>query len=238
MIEKNKKQTSPGVSLVIGSNLPALQYAYQNQTSIILNKLNFPYAFESRFAKQAWGLLYTKLMLDGNIIGGDSVNAIKISDDEVTTVGAGNVINKVLYETLYIFDDENVIGLSEVEKESDEYLVIDILKANSLITKKPESVIKTKDFLVNSLYIIKPNATSPIQIYSISNLNKEQLKSFDYSDTMVKFKSEHMLKKNGFIGKSGSRNKIDLEVTQRIVQKKMDIYKETNKIKYIYGSLT
>jgi len=56
---------------------------------------------------------------------------------------------------------------------------------------------------------------------------------------MVKFKSEHLLEQNSFKGKSidGKRRApITLQVIKRIVHKKMDRYKETEKIQFIYGN--
>ena len=69
-------------------------------------------------------------------------------------------------------------------------------------------------------------------------MNKEQLRNFDYSDTIVKFKSEDLLKQNGFLGRHPYREKIELEVIKRIIQKKMNKYKDSEKIKYIYGNFT
>ena len=56
---------------------------------------------------------------------------------------------------------------------------------------------------------------------------------------MVKFKSEHLLGENNFVGPTGNstaRRPINLEVVKRIVRKKMDRYEETERIQFIYGS--
>ena len=52
-------------------------------------------------------------------------------------------------------------------------------------------------------------------------------------------KSEHLLEQNNFKGKSidgRRRAPITLQVIKRIVHKKMDRYKETEKIQFIYGN--
>jgi len=226
-------------NITIGSSLQALQHACQNDTKLILNHLGFPDKFESSYIKHTWGLIFTKLMLDGKVIGGDTVKNIRITDDYVQVVCESNIINNLDYGTLYIFSDENVIGLPDVSEEVDEHEVIDILKTVSLVTPYKEKIIETKDNLINKLYIIKEYDTMPIEIYSVSSLTKEQLTNFDYSDTMVKFKSEHLLEKNNFVGKTISLNKtspINLEVIRRIVRKQMDKYENTEKIKFMYGS--
>lgn len=226
-------------NITIGSSLQALQHACQNDTKLILNHLGFPDKFESSYIKHTWGLIFTKLMLDGKVIGGDTVKNIRITDDCVQVVCENNIVNNVDYGILYIFSDENIIGLPDVSEEVDEHEVIDVLKTVSLTTPYKEKIIETKDNLIKKLYIIKEYDTMPIEIYSISSLTKEQLASFDYSDTMVKFKSEHMLEKNKFVGNAKSPNKyapISLEVVRRIVRKQMDIYRNTEKIKFIYGN--
>ena len=226
-------------NITIGSSLQALQHACQNDTKLILNHLGFPDKFASSYIKHTWGLLFIKLMLDGKVIGGDTVKNIRITDDYVQVACENNIINNVYYNLLYIFSDENIIGLPDVLEEVDEHEVIDILKTVSLTTPYKEKIIETKDNLINKLYIIKEYDTMPIEIYSISSLTKEQLANFDYSDTMVKFKSEHLLEKNNFVGNAKSPNKpspINLEVIRRIVRKQMDKYENTEKIKFMYGS--
>ena len=55
---------------------------------------------------------------------------------------------------------------------------------------------------------------------------------------MVKFKSEDLLKKNNFAGKNKKRmtdrKDIELQVRERIIHKKMDIYPDTENIKFVY----
>ena len=219
--------------LTIGSSLESLQYAYQHNTKLILNRLSFPDKFEPSHIKNAWGLLYTKLMLGGKIIGGDSVNK------HVQIVCERNVVNAIEYDKLYVFCDKNIIGLPDPTQAIDEYEVVDILKAVGLVSQPIHKLINTQDKLVKKLYIIKETNIAPIEIYSVSELTKEELQDFEYSDTMVKFKSEHLLGENNFVGVTGNsaaRRPINLEVVKRIVRKKMDRYEETERIQFIYGS--
>jgi len=89
--------------ITFGSSLRALQFAYQNKTKIVLNNLHFPLPFEPPHVKHAWGLLYTKLLLDGQSIGGDGVKTAKIADDEVFVVCDGNVVNRLNYDLAIVF---------------------------------------------------------------------------------------------------------------------------------------
>ena len=225
--------------VTIGSCINSLQHAYQNKTKIILNQVAFPDRFEPSYVKSAWGLLYTKLMLDGSVIGGDTVKTIRVTDDFIQVVCERNIINKVVYNSLSVFSDKNIIGLPDTIEEVDEYSVIDVLRATSLATPYKHKIVACDDNLVSKLHIIKESNIVATEIYALSQLNKTQLRDFDYSDTMVKFKSEYLLEQNSFKGKSidGKRRApIALEVIERIVRKKMDRYKETEKIQFIYGN--
>jgi len=75
---------------------------------------------------------------------------------------------------------------------------------------------------------------SPAEISVVSNLNKQQLHDFNFSDTMAKFKTETILKDLGFVGNYMKRDEIVLEVNKRNIQTKMNIYEETEKIKFVY----
>ena len=101
------------VNITIGGSLNALQWAYQHGTRLIINKPSFPPPYEPSDKKLAWGLLYYKLMMDGKIIGGDYVNAVRVDDDEITVACKNNIINRTAYDKVTLFDDQNVIGLPD-----------------------------------------------------------------------------------------------------------------------------
>lgn len=224
--------------ITIGCGIEALQYAHQNNTKLILNQVKFPEKFEPDYVKEAWGLLYTKLMLDGQIIGGDTVKNIRITEDIIQVVCEYNIINEIEYEKINVFDDNNIIDLPEILKQVDEYKVIDVLTPVSLMSPPINTVIQTEDDLVKELYVSKKTNSSTIELFAVSTLTKEKLTDFEYSDTMVKFKSEELLKENNFLGRfrksDTDRTPIELQVVERLVQKKMDIYKDTDKIKFFY----
>ena len=227
-----------GVSITYGSSLSALQFADQNNTKIVLNKLSFPLEFEDDITKEAYALLYTKLMLHGRTIGGDSVTNSRISDDYLFVVCKSNIVNKLEYENLFIFCDENISGLPETKEVVGLYEVLDYMKPITLLAKEEKTVIKTGDQFVSEINVVKRHRTSPVHVYVKSSLDEKQLSDFDYSDTMAKFKSEHVLKEHGFIGTAvgARRPSVALETVHREIHKKMDHYHETEKIKFLYGS--
>ena len=222
------------VNITIGGSLDALQWAYQHGTRLIINKPSFPPPYEPSDKKLAWGLLYYKLMMDGKIIGGDYVNAIRIDDDDIIIACKNNVINRLTYDKITVFNDENVMGLPDQKKEVDKYIVTDSMYAVSFVFKESNFKHETEDSLVSQIHIHKDYINSPAKIAIVSNLTKKQLHDFDFSDTMAKFKTETLLKELGFTGSFHSRDEIVLEVEQRYIQPKMNIYEETEKIKFVY----
>jgi len=227
------------VDVTYGSSLPALQFAYQNDTKIIINELNFPLRFEDKNIRHAWALLYTKLMLDGQTIGGDSVEKTRITDGHILVVCKNNVVNKLEYNKLFVFCDKEIMGLPEANKVNDVYDVVDYMNVASLLVGEEESVVRTNDSFVSGVHIIKNGQTKPTQVYVTSQLSKEELNDFEYSDTMAKFKSEHLLEESGFkgfsTGKPDTWRPIILESAYREVKKQMDFYEDTDRIKFIYG---
>ena len=220
-----------------GSSLQALQHAEQNNTKLVIGDLKFVKDFEPHYLKEAWGLIYSKLMLAGRIFGGDSVKNARVNEDEITVVCKGNVVRTAKFDKLFVFSDKNITGLPPTIKRNNLYEVVDCMVPNSLVADK-EVVISTEDNFVSKLYLKKKHKNSPIKLYAVSNLHEKQLYSFDYSDTMAKFKSEHLLGESSFLGShsGGKRLKISLEVTERQINKKMDTYENTEKIKFVYGS--
>ena len=225
---------SRDVNITIGGSLKALQWAYQHGTRLIINKLSFPPSYKPPGEKNTWGLLYYRLMLDGKIIGGDYVNAVRINDDEVIIACKNNVVNKLNYDNITVFNDENVMGLPQLKQEVDEFIVTDFMSSVSFVFKDTDFKHTTDDNLASEIYIHKDYINSPTEIAVVSHLNKKQLRDFDFSDTMAKFKTETTLKQLGFVGNFQSRDEIVLEVTERVIESRMNIYEETEKIKIIY----
>mgnify|MGYP003121457555 CR=1 FL=1 len=225
---------SQDVSITVGGSLKALQWAYQYKTKLVINKLSFPPPYEPPSVKLAWGLLYYKLMMDGKVVGGDSVNSVKINDDDISIICKNNIINTITYDKITLFDDENIIGLPDVKKQVDDYTVMDLMSSVSFVFKDKDFLHETEDNLVSEIHIHKDYINSPVQIWVVSNLNKEQLNDFDHSDTMAKFKTETILKQLGFTGNFMKRDEVVLKVESRAVKKKMNIYEESEKIKFIY----
>ena len=225
---------SQDAKITIGGSLAALQHAYQTNSKLIINKMFFPMPFERHWVRQTWGLIYYKLMMDGKIIGGDSVNGVKIDDEEVIVICKGNVVNRVPFDSITVFNDQNVLGLPDIKKELNENKILDIMAPQSFVFHDKRFDYESEDRLVSEIHVYKKKYNTPIYIWAVSNLSTKDLQDFNFSDTMVKFKSEEILKQSGYTGKSHNRDEIILDVVSREVIPQMNIYEDTEKIKFIY----
>ena len=72
-------------------------------------------------------------MMDGKIVGGDYVNGVKIDDEEVIVICKGNVVNRVPFDSITVFNDQNVLGLPDIKKELNENKILDIMAPQSFV---------------------------------------------------------------------------------------------------------
>ena len=119
--------------------------------------------------------------------------------------------NSVTYENLRIFDGDNITGL-ELKKENIFYEVYDSIYIRSS-NKSDIEYIKTGDDFVKEIYIYPSDRNGTRKedrdIICKSILSKEQLNSFDYSDTICRMKVASKMKENGFRGSKAMSNKKD-----------------------------
>ena len=185
------------IKVVFGSSLSALQFAHQSKAKIILETPTPPYIFEKLEVRESWNLLYTKLMIDGQTIGGDSVVSTKITDDYIFIVSKGNMVDKIKYDHLTLFSDKNVIGLPPIKKKNPTYKVVDLLVPISLSVPHLTH-ISTDDDFVSDIFFVKEGLRTRTELYALSTLSEKEVEDFDYSDTMVRFKCEDLLKQHGW----------------------------------------
>ena len=105
----------------------------------------------------------------------------------------------VRYEKLHLYDDENVEGAS-LDRELLHYRVIDWFDCQGLYDLDFYE-ITTDDKFVNIIKLFKSRRIDGNQKYldllCESFLTDKRLKSFDYSNTMARFKVVDLLKKHG-----------------------------------------
>ncbi len=216
-----------------GSSLEALRFATETGTKIILDDPVFPPVYEDAQLQKEWASLYFNLLLTGAAIGGDSVTGTHVGDDVLKVVCKGGVVNTIPYTSLYVFSDKNIFGLPAPHTLSPLHTVVDHLEPLSLSQPHLHS-IETDDHLVRRIHLHKTNAAAKTKLYAISLLTEKELHDFDFSDTIVRFKCEDLLKQNGFEGAANGKTKRALKLTtvERQVQAPMHRYENTEKITF------
>ena len=234
--------------VVVGGNLSAFLYSYENNLPLIINKLYCPHLFEPK-EKELWNKLYFLLSLSGLNILGDKTNNIRINDKELSITTNDSKVIKAKFNKLIIFNDDSTFGLPVPVKEKDKFIVLDWMVTKSC-TKHKKDHIPTDDDFVKDIYFyptkrLDGNHLDIKDLVAVSFLTKKQLQNFDYSDTYARFKTENILKGNGITGsKNGFQNgkqinySLKLEVMKREIRKlEMNLYEDTKDIKFMYKNV-
>jgi hypothetical protein len=225
------------VDIVYGGSLEALRFAKQHNAKIILENCDPPAVYESRQVQEEWASLIVELMLEGKVCGGDDVVGAHIHDEHIKVVSGSNIVNTIRYNNIYFFSDKKVFGLPAPSRLGERYQVIDHLQQVSL--SLPHTChICTRDDFARDIYLVKEGLRRKTQLYVVSYMTKKNLHSFDFSDTMVRFKCEDLLRQNGFTGSANGKHKrlLKLETRERTVIEPMHHYASTDRLKFCYGN--
>lgn len=192
--------------IVIGNDLNAVQFALKNKSCLLLN--NFPsiHSYErtsagDRSLEEEWACSVYKLYQMGLCPFAQIKNIRILEDEKIVKVTTENEnFYRVKYNEIHIFDLENIYG-TQLTRELINYRVIDWFDCQGLYDLEFKE-IKTDDEFVNLIMFFKSTRIDGNQKYldllCESYLTEEQLKSFDFSDTMAKFKIMDLLEKRGY----------------------------------------
>ena len=226
--------------LVIGNSLEAVSYSFLNHCPIIVNddnKIKFfdffrpddnlekykiepeKYQLNTNRGKkivgssklEVWQRIIFSMSLAGLLPVNDLVSSVRIENEDSLKVTTKNSrVIKFKFNSLRIFDDENISGL-DIPSIEENYRVIDWVNVRAGMNHEYDK-FETKDNFVNEVYFypsqraVGKAGEDRKDLVSVSYLNKEQLKDFEYSDTYVKFKVKDLMKQNGIKGpKNGKR---------------------------------
>jgi hypothetical protein len=125
-----------------------------------------------------------------------------IPEDNLIKVFTDNNIFTIRYENIHIFDFENVSGVKS-NKEIVHYRVVDWFDCRGLSGFKTNEIIGDDNF-VYKIKLFRSTRVDGRQdhmdLLSESFLTEKQLKSFEFSDTMARFKIVDLLRKHGVKG--------------------------------------
>jgi len=139
----------------------------------------------------------------------NKIATIRIENDciKVTTQNFGLI--RIKFNKLRIFDDENITGLEEPSGPKDKFRVLDWVNVKSGMTHDYDILKSSIDF-VREIYFYPserfPGSANRKDLVSVSYLSEEQLKDFDFSDTVAKFKILKMMKRAGIKGARNGRD--------------------------------
>ena len=182
--------------VVIGADLDAVEFASDNGFFLIKNRPPYHHSYES--IETVWAKRSYELYNLGLTPFVDKVSSMRVIPEEklikVMTQSAAFVVQ---YEILYLFDTENVTGVS-MQRELQHYRVIDWFDCKGLYDVGFEE-LTTEDKFVSKVKLFKTLRIDGDQKYldllCESFLTEDQLKNFDYSDTMARFKVADLLKR-------------------------------------------
>jgi len=253
--------------LVVGSSLNAVLYSFVHSIPLIFKRRSKPAVFEtfeeglihsahpslsalldlSRSKREIWTKLIFALNASGLLLTNNHLNTIRVDEDkyEVVVITPHARTYKYGFERVYVFDDELIKGLPAPIKRHDRFRVLDWINVRAC-GPHPLKIITTPDDFVKEIHFISFRRTvRPENIVALSYLIPEQLKNFDFSDTMAKFKVHELMAKNGIKGPRNGRSTDDptkfkyyaikIETAYRKVERAaMHYYEDSDALKFMY----
>ena len=211
--------------IVIGGDLRALLYAFSNELPVIYVDAHKPVRFDELIhtnlsnlgfssgepVKQAeiWSRLNFFLGLSGLLPLSGAATNMRVSENQlvVATKNARNI--KFDFNKLVIYKDEGIAGLTRVSEEKrKKSRVIDWVNVRSGCRHDVDYLEDDDDF-VKEIYFYPSDRSDNKKLKdlaAVSYLTDEQLRDFDFSDTMAKFKIKKMMKKAGIRGARNGRD--------------------------------
>jgi hypothetical protein len=190
--------------IVIGGSLSALLYSFYKSKPVIFVKPQKPLFFESHTV-DLWAKTNFLLNLSGLMPCQENVSAIRIDKDEkiLKVVTDNSRMAKFKFESLRVFDDQEVLGLGDPAEQVKNYMVLDWMNVLSGMAHEHD-VLESGDDFVNKVYFYPSKRMDRSKdrkdAVAISFLNDQQLKDFEYSDTYARFKTLAMMKEAGIRG--------------------------------------
>ena len=197
--------------VVIGADLDAVKFASENNYFLIKNRAPYHHSYEE--VEEEWARKLYKLYDHGLVPFVNKSNNIRIVPEEnLLRVFTDHNVFVIKYKNLHVFDDVNVEGFS-LNRKLLYHRVVDWFDCQGLYDLDINEVI-TEDNFVHTVRFFKTRRIDGNQRYldllCESFLTDSQLKSFDYGDTMARFKVIDLLKKRGI-------NRIKLSLWKREV---------------------
>tara|TARA_Y100000114_G_C11762522_1_gene330707 strand:+ start:840 stop:1586 length:747 start_codon:yes stop_codon:yes gene_type:complete len=229
-------------NVVIGYSADSVAFAFVNGYHHIQTCYDRPFFFDkyktfslfgTKYKREIWRKIKSLLAMLSLNVDFEQIERISIVDNQLS-ISSGSLVSKYDFGKCFIFESERVQHENEIrEATTEEYYVVDDFKANNLgkDTSDEESIITESDFVseihfYNSLRI--DGSKYATDIICCSKMTKKQLYNFEYSDTIVGFKTKHILLESNF------PRKLKLEHVNREVYPIQNIkYKNSRSVKFL-----
>tara|TARA_R110000824_G_scaffold38028_1_gene116522 strand:- start:921 stop:1598 length:678 start_codon:yes stop_codon:yes gene_type:complete len=196
-------------NIVIGGTIEALTFALKNNYHVLVGSFPTIHSYEkysnpdydtleNEWADKAHSLYNKTLNPFVNL-----VDKLRVDQEEkiISVFTNTNKTYKIGYDNLHVFDVRNVSGLEDkYELSLIGYRVLDWFDATKVGAIKLEEII-TEDKFVSKITFFNNIRIDGDRGYkdlvSESFLTENQLKNFEFSDTMARFKTLDILKRYG-----------------------------------------
>lgn len=214
-------------TIVIGGGLNALLYSFFHGYPCLCVEPRIPFRFDfadnkSDFEflgiytgnmRQAWERLAFTLSLSGQLPMGNKPASINIKENLLKVPTHNSRLGKFSFERLVIFDDGRTTGLPAMRSQAiEKSRVIDWFDVRSGM-EHDHDFLETADNFIKEVYFypserfgLQKGSRTRKDLVAISYLEPDQVPSFDYSDTMARFKIIQMMKDAGIKGARNGRD--------------------------------
>ncbi len=258
------KHTYEYDTIVIGGDLNAKIYAYYTKCPCIYGGDAAPFRFDmlekgmplfkTTNMLQTFEKINFILGLSGQLPMGNKVSSINIRDNLLKATTKDSRLAKFEFNKLIIFDDKDVYGLPLIkEKKVGKSRVLDWFNVRSGMEHDHDLFATQDDFVRGVIFYPSDRfgnqASGRVRkdLVATSYLEEEQVKDFEYSDTMARFKILQMMKDAGIKGARNGRDMNNpetyryyspkIEATQReIIPDVTNYYEEDERFEFRYDT--
>ena len=231
-------------SLVVGSSVEALLHSYAKKVHIILSSFSPPTKdlyYENPLLydglvfleqRDLWGYLKFLCAMEGLVINEKEPSSVRVTADEARIVDTHSA-TQIGFERCFLYQDNKIGCDLEIDSvvDQDTYKVLDFMKVR-VGSYDGFKHLECKEFFVDNVIVDGPD------VISVSYLNSEQLKDFEYSDTMSRFVVEKKLRERDLFElphvdkEKRFKRSLKVEVVERVViPMEIVYYKDTEKVK-------
>ena len=195
--------------LVIGNDIHAVRYAYENKVPILFNCMPFFHSYEASSndgfdtLEEEWAFKSYSLYEWCLNPFANSIDKIRIDSSNriIKIFTVTNSVYTISYSQIHLFDLENIFGLEEnFSFATSHFRVLDWFDARGLSHFSSDR-IETRDKFINNIIFFNSTRMDGHHGYRDivceSFLSQNQLKGAEYTDTMARFKVQSILKQNG-----------------------------------------